>query len=178
MWLSVRTAGACSHRSCWSVGIPPTPATPSRETSRREPSRRCWSTSTQCQERSSASCRRISRSCLASRRTSSRWVPCAVLHRRRIVGDPVAAEVARCCTADESYGDPVAAEVDTVWDDGADERRLEDHAMTIEELVPLTNGLTVTACGNTLVCDRARITPVRSDAIDMKFLVTGTDFVP
>ena len=50
--------------------------------------------------------------------------------------------------------------------------------MTIEELVPLTNGLTVTACGHTLVCDRARITPVRSDAIDMKFLVTGTDFVP
>jgi hypothetical protein len=50
--------------------------------------------------------------------------------------------------------------------------------MTIEELVPLTNGLTVTACGNTLVCDRAHITPVRSDAIDMKFLVTGTDFVP
>jgi hypothetical protein len=50
--------------------------------------------------------------------------------------------------------------------------------MTIDELVPLTNGLTVTACGHTLVCDRARITPVRSDAIDMKFLVTGTDFVP
>ena len=50
--------------------------------------------------------------------------------------------------------------------------------MTIEELVPLTNGLTVTACGNTLVCDRARITPVTSEAIDMKFLVTGTDFVP
>jgi len=50
--------------------------------------------------------------------------------------------------------------------------------MTIEDLVPLTNGLTVTACGNTLVCDRARITPVRNDAIDMKFLVAGTDFVP
>jgi hypothetical protein len=26
--------------------------------------------------------------------------------------------------------------------------------MTIEDLVPLTNGLTATACGNTLVCDR------------------------
>jgi hypothetical protein len=50
--------------------------------------------------------------------------------------------------------------------------------MTIEELVPLTNGLTVTACGNTLVCDRARITPVRNDAIDIKFLMAGTDFVP
>jgi hypothetical protein len=50
--------------------------------------------------------------------------------------------------------------------------------MTIEELVPLTNGLTVTACGSTLVCDRARITPVSKDAIDMKFLMAGTDFVP
>jgi hypothetical protein len=50
--------------------------------------------------------------------------------------------------------------------------------MTIEDLVPLTNGLTVTACGNTLVCDRARVTPVRSDAIDVKFLMAGTDFAP
>lgn len=50
--------------------------------------------------------------------------------------------------------------------------------MTIEDLVPLTNGLTVTACGNTLVCDRARITPIRNDAIDMKFLMAGTDCVP
>ena len=50
--------------------------------------------------------------------------------------------------------------------------------MTIEDLVSLTNGLTVTACGNTLVCDRVRITPVRNDAIDMKFLMAGTDFVP
>ena len=50
--------------------------------------------------------------------------------------------------------------------------------MTIEDLVPLTNGLTVTACGSTLVCDRARITPVRNDAIDVTFLMAGTDFVP
>ena len=50
--------------------------------------------------------------------------------------------------------------------------------MTIEELISLTNGLTVTACGSTLVCDRARITQVRDDAIDMKFLMAGTDFVP
>jgi hypothetical protein len=49
--------------------------------------------------------------------------------------------------------------------------------MTIDDLVPLTNGLTVSACGNTLVCDRARITAV-NDAIDMKFLMAGTDFVP
>lgn len=50
--------------------------------------------------------------------------------------------------------------------------------MTIEDLVPLTNGLTVTACGNTLVCDRARITPIRDDALDVKFLMAGTDFAP
>ena len=50
--------------------------------------------------------------------------------------------------------------------------------MTIEDLIGLTNGLTVTACGSTFVCDRARITPVRNDAIDMKFLMAGTDFVP
>jgi hypothetical protein len=50
--------------------------------------------------------------------------------------------------------------------------------MTIEELVPLTNGLTVIACGTTLVCDRARITPVKNDAIDMKFMMAGTHFVP
>lgn len=50
--------------------------------------------------------------------------------------------------------------------------------MTIEDLVPLTNGLTVTACGNTLICDRARLTPIRNDAVDLKFLMAGTDFVP
>ena len=50
--------------------------------------------------------------------------------------------------------------------------------MTIEDLVALTNGLTVTACGHTLVCDRTRITPVRNDAIDVSFLMAGTDFVP
>ena len=50
--------------------------------------------------------------------------------------------------------------------------------MTIDDLVPLTNGLTVTACGTTLVCDRARITPIKNDVIEMKFLMAGTDFVP
>jgi hypothetical protein len=50
--------------------------------------------------------------------------------------------------------------------------------MTIEDLVPFTNGLTVTACGHTLVCDRTRVTPVRNDAIEVKFLMAGTDVVP
>jgi hypothetical protein len=51
--------------------------------------------------------------------------------------------------------------------------------MTIEELVPLTNGLSVTACGQTLVCDRTRIVPVKNnDVFDLKFLIAGTDHVP
>ena len=50
--------------------------------------------------------------------------------------------------------------------------------MKIEDLVPLTNGLSVTACGQTLVCDRTQVVPVRTDAIDLKFLIAGTDFVP
>jgi hypothetical protein len=50
--------------------------------------------------------------------------------------------------------------------------------MTIDDLVPLTNGLTVTACGSTLVCDRTSITPIKNDIIEMKFLMAGTDFVP
>ena len=50
--------------------------------------------------------------------------------------------------------------------------------MNIEELVPLTNGLSVPCGGYTLVCDRARITPVKEDAVEMKFLIAGTDYVP
>lgn len=50
--------------------------------------------------------------------------------------------------------------------------------MKIEELVPLTNGLSVTAGGHTLVCDRARIAPVSEDAIDVAFWIAGTDYVP
>ena len=50
--------------------------------------------------------------------------------------------------------------------------------MTIEELVPLTNGLSVHVCGQTLVCDRTRISSVAADAIDVKFWIAGTDFVP
>jgi hypothetical protein len=49
--------------------------------------------------------------------------------------------------------------------------------MTIDELVPLTNGLSITACGQTLVCDRARVTPI-NDSVDMKFWIAGTDYVP
>ena len=50
--------------------------------------------------------------------------------------------------------------------------------MQIDELVPLTNGLSLNACGQTLVCDRARLAPVGQHALDLKFLIAGTDFVP
>ena len=50
--------------------------------------------------------------------------------------------------------------------------------MKIEELVPLTNGLSLTACGQTLMCDRARLSPAGRDALDLAFLIVGTDFVP
>lgn len=50
--------------------------------------------------------------------------------------------------------------------------------MTIEELVPLTNGLSVQANGDVLVCDRARVLPIKGDGVDLKFWVVGTDLVP
>lgn len=50
--------------------------------------------------------------------------------------------------------------------------------MNIEELVLLTNGLSVPCDGYTLVCDRARIIPRSDDSVDVKFLIAGTDYVP
>jgi hypothetical protein len=50
--------------------------------------------------------------------------------------------------------------------------------MKIEELVPLTNGLSVHDGPRTMVCDRARITRIGDDAVDMSFLIAGTDIVP
>ena len=50
--------------------------------------------------------------------------------------------------------------------------------MTIPELVPLTNGLSVPCGRQMLVCDRSRITEVGNHAIDLAFLVAGTDYVP
>jgi hypothetical protein len=49
--------------------------------------------------------------------------------------------------------------------------------MSIEDLVPLTNGLSITAGPHTFVCDRARITPI-NDSIDMSFWIAGTDYAP
>ncbi len=50
--------------------------------------------------------------------------------------------------------------------------------MKIEELVPLTNGLSLRSGGQTLVCDRARLTRISDDSVDMAFLIAGTDIVP
>ena len=50
--------------------------------------------------------------------------------------------------------------------------------MSIDELVPLTNGLSITAGPHTFVCDRARIIPISDNAIDMSFWIAGTDYVP
>ncbi|PYR87856.1 MAG: hypothetical protein DMF84_30420 [Acidobacteria bacterium] len=50
--------------------------------------------------------------------------------------------------------------------------------MTIEQLVPLTNGLSLTACNQTLVLDRTRITRLPDRSIEMAFRIAGTDLAP
>jgi hypothetical protein len=50
--------------------------------------------------------------------------------------------------------------------------------MTIDQLVPLTDGLSVTACAQTLALDRTRVTRVSDRAVDMSFRVAGTDYAP
>ena len=50
--------------------------------------------------------------------------------------------------------------------------------MTIDQLVPLTNGLSVSACAQTLAVDRARVTRLSDGTVDMSFRIAGTDFAP
>ena len=50
--------------------------------------------------------------------------------------------------------------------------------MTMEELAPLTNGLSVETGAQTLVCERAMITPLEGDAVDMAFWIAGTGHRP
>jgi hypothetical protein len=50
--------------------------------------------------------------------------------------------------------------------------------MKIEDLVLLTDGLSVPAGTGVMMCDRARIAPVREHAIDLAFLIAGTDVAP
>jgi hypothetical protein len=50
--------------------------------------------------------------------------------------------------------------------------------MTIEQLVPLTNGLSFSACNQTLVLDRARVTRFPDQSVEMAFRIAGTDLAP
>ena len=50
--------------------------------------------------------------------------------------------------------------------------------MTIEQLVPLTNGLSLMACNQTLVLDGTRITRFPDRSIEMAFRIAGTDLAP
>ena len=50
--------------------------------------------------------------------------------------------------------------------------------MTIEQLVPLTNGLSLTACNQTHVLDRTRITQLPDRSVEMAFRIAGTDLAP
>ena len=50
--------------------------------------------------------------------------------------------------------------------------------MTIDQLVPLTNGLSLTACNQTVVLDRTRITRFPDRSIEMAFRIAGTDLAP
>jgi hypothetical protein len=50
--------------------------------------------------------------------------------------------------------------------------------MNIEELTPLTNGLSVAAGAQTLVCERAMIRPASKEAVDLAFWIAGTNYRP
>jgi hypothetical protein len=50
--------------------------------------------------------------------------------------------------------------------------------MNLDELIPLTNGLSVYGESATMVCDRARLTRVSDETVDMAFWIVGTDYVP
>ena len=50
--------------------------------------------------------------------------------------------------------------------------------MTIDQVIPLTNGLSVNACAQTLAVERTRVTRVTDRAIDLSFRIAGTDFAP
>jgi hypothetical protein len=50
--------------------------------------------------------------------------------------------------------------------------------MKIDDLLLLTDGLTVLAGTGVMMCDRARIASVREHSIDLAFLIAGTDFAP
>ena len=62
-----------------------------------------------------------------------------------------------------------------MWRIGADPR--DDVNMTVQQLEYLADGLSVSACGQTLVLDRTRVRPA-GGGHDVSFLIAGTDLVP
>jgi hypothetical protein len=51
-------------------------------------------------------------------------------------------------------------------------------AMTIDQLVPLTNGLSATAGTQPLMLERARVTRFKDGSVDISFRIAGTDIAP
>ena len=49
--------------------------------------------------------------------------------------------------------------------------------MTVQQLEHLADGLSVSACGQTLVLDRMRV-KARHDGHDLAFIIAGTDLAP
>ena len=50
--------------------------------------------------------------------------------------------------------------------------------MTIDQLAPLTNGLSVHAGRDTFVLDRTRVARLSNQSIEIAFRIAGTDFAP
>ena len=50
--------------------------------------------------------------------------------------------------------------------------------MTLEQLAPLVNGFSLTACGQTMVLDRLRVRRISDRAFEFAFQIAGTDIVP
>jgi hypothetical protein len=50
--------------------------------------------------------------------------------------------------------------------------------MTIDQLVPLTNGLSATAGTQRVTLERARVTQIVDGSVDISFRIAGTDLAP
>jgi hypothetical protein len=58
----------------------------------------------------------------------------------------------------------------------SEERRRLD--MTIDQLVPLTNGLSANAGTQALMLERARVSRASDNTVDISFRIAGTDLAP
>jgi hypothetical protein len=50
--------------------------------------------------------------------------------------------------------------------------------MTIDQLVPLTNGLSANAGTHSFMLERARVTHGSANSVDISFRIAGTDLAP